>query len=353
MKKTLIAVAVAGLTASAAHAQQASSVTLYGILDINVGQSETHGGTTTTGVDQLPNPRGSRFGMRGSEDLGGGMRAIFQLEAGLSAANGTTTANNQLFNRHAWVGMAGGFGELTFGRQDTLHRTLNLSNYGDVATEGELSVTTSNAGLQLMQNLGTRVNNAIRYTSPAFSGFRVRVQSAMGQRSTASTNGVLLTYDQGPLRVALAHEYYDGAGVSGPSRWNEVTTLSGQYNFGPATLALGMQSTDKLLASSAANTLTTAGALPEHTAYNVGVIVPVNKALALRVQYTSSTTDTPASGTTAATSRDYSRIGVSARYAMSSRTFLYAAYNQRDADLRPTDSGDNKNSFGVGISHAF
>jgi len=350
MKKTLIVGAVIAAFTTAAAAQQASSVTLYGIADINVAQSETHAGATITGIDQVPNPRGSRFGMRGSENLGGGMRAIFQLEAGLSMADGTTTANSQLFNRHAWVGLAGGFGELTVGRQDTLHRTMNLSNYSDVATEGELSVTTSNSGLQLMQNFGSRVNNAIRYTSPAFSGVRVRVQSALGQRTSATTNGVLVTYDKGPLRAALAHEYYDGAGVAGIARWNEVTTISGQYNLGVATVALGYQTTDKLAASATANPAS-AAALPEHSAYNIGVIYPVTKALGLRVQYTQSTTKTPAVGTTAATSRDYSRIGVSTRYAFSGRTFGYVAYNQRDVDI-PTAS-NNKSSFGVGISHAF
>lgn len=351
MKKTLIVAAVLSAITGAASAQQASSVTLYGILDVNLARSETHAGATVTGMDELPNPRGSRFGMRGSENLGGGLRGIFQLEAGLSGATGTTTANNQLFNRHAWVGVAGGFGELTLGRQDTLHRTLNLSGYNDVGTEGEISVTTANSGLQLMQNLGTRVNNAVRYTSPSFSGVRVRVQSAIGQRATASTNGLMVSYDQGPLRVALAHEYYDGAGVTGISRWNEVTTIGGQYNFGVATLALAYQMTDKLLASSAANTLTTAAALPEHNAYNIGAIIPVSKQLSLRAQYTVSTTDTPRVGTAAATSREYSRIGLSARYALSSRTFAYAAYNERDVDL-PT-AGNNKNSLGFGISHAF
>jgi predicted porin len=349
MKKTLIVGAVIAAFTTAAAAQQASSVTLYGIADINVAQSETHAGATITGIDQVPNPRGSRFGMRGSENLGGGMRAIFQLEAGLSMADGTTTANSQLFNRHAWVGLTGGFGELTVGRQDTLHRTMNLGNYSDVATEGELSVTTSNSGLQLMQNFGSRVNNAIRYTSPTMSGVQVRVQSAIGQRATASTNGILVTYNQGPLRAAIAHEYYDGAGVAGPSRWNEVTTIGGQYNLGFATLALGYQTTDKLLA---ANTATaTSNISGEHSAYNIGLIYPVTKALGLRVQYTQSTTKTPAVGTTAATSRDYSRIGVSTRYAFSGRTFGYVAYNQRDVDV-PTATA-NKSSFGVGISHAF
>ncbi|MFM8695986.1 MAG: porin [Betaproteobacteria bacterium] len=198
---------------------------------------------------------------------------------------------------------------------------------------------------------GSHVNNAIRYTSPAFNGVRVRVQSALGQRATASTNGALVTYDKGPLRMAVAYEYYDGAGVTGIDRWNQVTTVGGQYNLGFATVALGYQWTDRLLASAAANTLTSAATLPEHTAYNIGAIIPVSKVLALRVQYTASTTKTPAVGTTAATSRDYSRTGVSARYAFSGRTFGYVAYNQRDVDI-PT-AGNNKSSFGVGLSHAF
>lgn len=351
MKKTLIVGAALAALSAAASAQQASSVTLYGLVDTNLAQSKTHAGAKVTGLDEVPNPRGSRFGFRGSENLGGGLRALFQLEAGLSAKDGATTANNQLFNRHAWVGLAGGFGELTLGRQDTLTRTLNLGNYNDVATEGEISVTTANSGLQLMQNFGSRVNNTIRYTSPAFSGVRVRVQSALGQKVTASTNGALVTYDKNPLRLAVAYEYYDGAGVTGIDRWNQATTVGGQYDLGFATIALGYQSTDRLLANAAANTLTSAAALPEHSAYNIGAIIPISKELVLRVQYTTSTTKTPAAGVAKASSRDYSRTGVSARYAFSRRTFGYVAYNERDVDV-PT-AANNKSSFGVGLSHAF
>lgn len=353
-KKTLVALAALSFVAATAQAQQ-SSVTLYGIMDVNVGQSKTFGSsttpaTTTTGMQiyNPTNPRGSRFGFRGNEDLGGGMRAIFQLEAGLNPENGTTNA--ALFNRHSWAGISGGFGELTFGLQETMHRVTNNGGYNDISGEGELSVTTTNSSLQMMQNFGTRVNNAVRYTSPVFSGVRVRVQSALGQRATASTNGILVTYDQGPLKLALTHEYYDGAGVAGLSRWNEATMISGSYNFGVATLTAGFQQTDKLLAANT-TTLTSAATLPDHSAYNVGVLVPVSKELGLRVQYSQSTTKTPAIGTAAATSRDYSRLGVSARYALSARTFMYAAYTEKDVDV-PTATA-NKNSLALGISHAF
>lgn len=365
MKKTLIVGAVLTAFAAIASAQQASSVTLYGIMDVNVAQSKTFGSaatpsTTVTGMNAYnpTNPRGSRFGLRGSEDLGGGLRGIFQLEAGINPESGGTTANNQLFNRHAWVGLAGGFGEVTLGRQETMHRVMNNNNYNDVATEGELSVVTANSGLQLMQNFGTRVDNAVRYTSPVMSGFRVRVQQAMGQKVTASTNGILLTYDKGPLRAAVTYEYYDGTGVTGLDRWNQVTTVSGQYNLGFATVALGYQMTDRLLASNAANTLTTAATLPSHKAYNIGVIYPVTKELSLRVQYTESETSVPT--VAGAADRKYGRTGLSARYTLSPRTYLYLAYTEKKIDLTPgvaaqvtSNATANKNSLGLGISHAF
>lgn len=346
MKKTLIATAMLSLAAASAHAQQASSVTLYGIVDVNIAQSKEFSGSTVTGMNVYSptNPRGSRFGMRGSENIGGGLRGIFQLEAGLNAENGTMAGSgSQLFNRHAWVGLAGGFGEFTVGRQETMHRVANNGGYNDVSTEGELSITTSNSGLQLMQNFGTRVNNAVRYTSPAFSGLRVRVQSALGQKASASTNGVMVSYDQGPFKAALVHEYYDGSGITGPSRWNEVTTLSGQYNFGAFTLALGYQQTDNLLASASVPAST--AVYGDHTAYNVGVIVPVTKALTLRVQYTESSTKVGTSD------RDHARTGISARYSLSPRTYMYLAYTEKDVDL-PTATA-NKNSLGLGLSHAF
>jgi len=365
-KKTLFALAALGLAAATANAQQ-SSATLYGVVDINLAKSTALDGSTVTAVNSFhpTGLAGSRFGLRGTEAIGGGLSAMYQLEAGLNPESGTTTANNQLFNRHAWVGVSGGFGQLTFGRQETMHRVLNVSNYGDVAGESELSVTTNSgttgSTLQMMQNFGTRVNNAVRYTSPTMSGVRVRVQSALGQRSTATTNGILATYDKGPLRAAVAYEYYDGSGVGGISRWNEVLTVSGQYDFGPATLALGYATTDKS-APSSTTFPTSLATLPTATAYNVGVIVPVNKDLSLRAQYTTSNTKTPAIGTAAAYSQDFSRIGVSARYSLSPRTRLYAAYTEKEVDLIPTmtaaaiataKAAGNKNSLGVGISHAF
>lgn len=342
MKKTVIAAATLAALSGAAAAQ--SSVTLYGVVDVNVSRSERHNGDTLTGMNTYnpTNARGPRFGMRGSEDLGGGMKGLFVLEGSFSPESGTTAANNQLFDRQAWVGVSAGWGELTVGRQETMTRVVHVNGYTDVTGLTELSVASNNSGLQLMQNMGNRVNNAIRYTTPTFSGVKVRVQSGLGKQSnTATTSGAVITYDQGPVRLALSHEYYEGIGIAGVSKWNEVTTVGASYKFSAATLVAGYQDSRKVGGAAAAPAATTTS----HEAYSIGAIVPVSKALTLRAQYTMSTTNTPT------TSRDYSRAGVSARYSLSPRTFLYAAYNQKDVDV-PTAT-DNKNSLGLGVSHAF
>src|SRR6266446_508975 len=121
MKKA-IATSALGLVALGAHAQ--SSVTLYGIVDAGIGyqSSQTSLGSTTGGhsVVKVINGvwAGSRFGLKGTEDLGGGTKAIFQLEEGFNSATGAQSVNGLMFNRQAYVGVSNDrYGSLTAGRQ--------------------------------------------------------------------------------------------------------------------------------------------------------------------------------------------------------------------------------------------
>src|SRR5579871_3999941 len=137
MKKTLLASAL-GLVALGAHAQ--SSVTLYGIVDTGIGWQNSSAGLTTAAKPQtIPGNSqvkmiqgiwaGSRFGLKGSEDLGGGTKTIFQLEQGFNSANGAESVTGLAFNRQAWVGLTNAqFGTLTAGRGYTSYYTL-LSPY--------------------------------------------------------------------------------------------------------------------------------------------------------------------------------------------------------------------------------
>lgn len=114
MKKSLLALVALGAFAGAAHAQ--SSVTLYGIIDegfiFNNNAKGVHLYGLSSGVMQ-----GSRWGMRGTEDLGGGLKALFVLENGFNVNTGGLGQGGLEFGRQAYVGLSSGFGTLTMGRQ--------------------------------------------------------------------------------------------------------------------------------------------------------------------------------------------------------------------------------------------
>ncbi|CAE6828561.1 hypothetical protein R69746_06391 [Paraburkholderia aspalathi] len=119
MKKTGLAVLAAGaLTSAPAFAQ--SSVTLYGVVDTGI-EYFTNANPTGGSIARMPVIGGgdlpSRWGVKGSEDLGGGLKAIFALESGFSASNGTLQQGGRLFGRQAYVGLTGPWGQLSFGRQ--------------------------------------------------------------------------------------------------------------------------------------------------------------------------------------------------------------------------------------------
>ncbi|MBR8501625.1 porin, partial [Burkholderia cenocepacia] len=113
MNKTLIVAAAAASFATVAHAQ--SSVTLYGVLDAGITYQSNVASKSLwsmgSGIDQ------SRFGLRGSEDLGGGLKAIFTLESGFNIGNGRLGNNGGMFNRQAFVGLSSQYGTVTLGKQ--------------------------------------------------------------------------------------------------------------------------------------------------------------------------------------------------------------------------------------------
>ncbi|MFY1850008.1 porin, partial [Achromobacter dolens] len=120
MKKTLLAAAL--LAGFAGVAQAETSVTLYGIIDTGIGYNKISGagdaknGSRIGMINGVQN--GSRWGLRGSEDLGDGLRAVFQLESGFDSGNGKSAQNGRLFGRQATVGLASdSWGQLDFGRQ--------------------------------------------------------------------------------------------------------------------------------------------------------------------------------------------------------------------------------------------
>jgi GBP family porin len=212
IKTALVASAV--LAASAAHAQ--SSVTLYGIIDAglmytnNVSKSGTKGALiqATSG-----NISGSRFGFRGAEDLGNGLKAIFVLENGFNVQSGKLGQDGREFGRQAFVGLSSTqFGTVTLGRQyDTLvdfvaPLSATAGTFGDTGFAHPFD----NDNL----NHSVRMSNAIKYTSNNYAGFKFGTLYSFSNSTNFADNRAYsfgASYNYGPLNVAAGYLQMNGS----------------------------------------------------------------------------------------------------------------------------------------------
>jgi predicted porin len=183
MRKTNLSIATAAAIASAPAFAQ-SSVTLYGIVDTGV-EFFTHATPTGGSVVRMPVIGGgdvpSRFGMKGAEDLGGGLKAVFTLESGFSASNGALQQGGRLFGRQAYVGLSGGWGQVTLGRQ------YSMTNWG--MTESNIMGAGGFGGLASFDPylLAARFDNDVVYMGK-FSGLTVGASYSFGRDSSTAGN---------------------------------------------------------------------------------------------------------------------------------------------------------------------
>ncbi|CAN7444039.1 porin [Pseudoduganella sp. LjRoot289] len=229
MKKTMLALMLGALAGTAA-AQ--SNVTVYGVVDVAaVRESGGVASTTklTSGVEA-----GSRLGFKGTEDLGGGLSAIFLLENGFQADTGAMGQGGLLFGRQAYVGLQSKCaGTLTLGRQYT-------PQYLAVAAADPFGSGTAGDSKNLMAptgNSASRMDNAVKYASPVFKGFNVEVVYGVGEVAGDSTAqrqfGGALAYTAGPLvlRLAQHNRNNDTAALKNTSHARN-TVLTALYDFG-------------------------------------------------------------------------------------------------------------------------
>jgi len=254
MKKSLLALAVLGAFASAASAQ--SSVTLFGIVDVNVGQIKNENGVTgaSTKISRMGTDgiNSSRLGFRGVEDLGGGLKAGFWLEAGINpdtgtlnnttvTAGGSTTTYTKMFNRRSTVSLIGNFGEVRLGR-DYDPSFWNLTVFDPFGTNGVGSllnvITTLGSGATTL----VRADNSVGYFLPSgIGGIYGQAQVAAGEGApvagnpTAANNkyaGGRLGWAGGPVDVAVA---YGQTQILGDNKF-KLFNIAGSWDFGAAKI---------------------------------------------------------------------------------------------------------------------
>ena len=235
MQKKLIALAVAGLVSTGAFAQS-SAVTVYGVADLSFDVVKTSGGAANsqTGSYSRVSSNSSYLGFKGTEDLGNGLKALFQFETAVSADTGATFGAN----RDTYAGLGGAFGDIKLGTLTTPTRALGAAV--DV-NAGWASIGASSA-LTNLSGFDTRQANTAMFTSSNFSGFSGALAYISGEnKSTAAASGTAaqanrsawdlgLNYNNGPILAGFTYANARSRDVVDTQIKN--TRIAGAYDFG-------------------------------------------------------------------------------------------------------------------------
>jgi len=366
MQKKLIAMAVAGLVAAPVFAQ--SNVTIYGRVDYGyMVRYGDNGGSPDVERKSEFAPglqAGSRLGFKGAEDLGNGMKAIFQLEFG--SINNDIGAGGGIANtRNAYVGLTGGFGTVVGGHLDGVR--YGVFNKYDAFGGGNVGNFTQ------MTAQVDRASNAIAYISPSFSGLTATLaysthigtnnplglgtQESAGNDGDAVLNTVMLAYDNGPISANVDWErvLFNSGGAVGSTAEAvqdvKVFTVAGAYDFGVVKVSalydiLKVDTRSGFAGDVDADVRT----------WFVSAKAPVGAAVVVKATY-GRTKDRDTSDTNA------SKWGIGADYNLSKRTNLYASYGTIHNDdntafqISPAansqGTGLGVRGFDLGIAHKF
>ncbi|MDN7943173.1 porin [Burkholderia multivorans] len=361
------------LVSPVAHAQ--SSVTLYGIIDDGLTWSSNQGGHSAWqmhgGISQ-----GSRWGMKGVEDLGGGWSAVFRLENGFNVNTGSLSQGGRLFGRQAYVGIANSrYGTVTLGRQGEA-----VGDYiGTLSANGMLpgGILFPHPGDLDNNGIDFRLNNTVKYTSPTIAGLTgVAMYSfggVAGDFGRTSAKSFALQYAYGGLQMAAAYTSIDHPAQAVPEGlWTASNTVNGNYGLAAASykvVGIGAAYTFGRATISADWTHTRFGDLDPklgakiggHATFDIGEIVGVYRitpTLQLGLAYSYTAGNVSQTGY----SPGYHEGDASIDYLLSVRTDVYAtatymhATGGAVANLGPVlaaSSSPNQLALRIGIRHKF
>jgi predicted porin len=379
LNKKLLTTALLAATAGTAHAQ--SSVTLYGLID--AGISYVNHAKSGTGSDKLFKyddgvAQGSRWGLRGTEDLGSGLKAIFVLESGFNSGNGQLGQGGAIFGRQAFVGLSqDGVGTLTLGRQYSFSSDILGTNY---STGGNTALGNYAYHVNDVDQLtSSRINNAVKFQSANYSGFTFGAlygfsnsTSFAGAPAVGTTAGSSraysfgVNYANGPLGIGAAYTDIRYPGQAAPTFSTTLANIStgtvrdlrtygvgGRYVWGPATAwALWTRTQFSPLT----------GSQTFYNAYEGGLKYALTPALSAAAGYTYT------NATQSGNSGHWNQGNLALDYALSKRTDVYGlvVYQKASGNGVQAQIGSSTSFFGpsgtgsnnqiaarVGIRHKF
>ncbi|MEY2777495.1 MAG: hypothetical protein RLY30_1593 [Pseudomonadota bacterium] len=333
MKKHLIAAAVAGLIAAPAMAQ----VTVYGNVETGVLNTDTDGQSSKTelGSSQV---NSSRLGFRGSEDLGGGLKAFFRLEAGVNLANGSMgkevgegdtykkNASSFQFDRGAEVGLEGSFGSFKVGKFDitgTEGIDSTVSKIGNIGNYGLGSALDKDKVFDI--DLGNDQDHSWQYSSPTIGGFKLQV----GQSLKDGGSNTLSFYAGGKVAGVGLHIGQDTQKTG--SVETTSTSMGADYDFGPIAVGLAYGLKQKDGDGDVTNVV-------------VSGVVPLGGGLAVHGVYADVEKDSVVEGQKG---KSGEKMAVALSKAFSNRTTGYLGYIATD------NNGTETNQLYLAVNHRF
>lgn len=347
MKKHLLAVAVVSAFAAPAMAQ---NVSVYGVIDTAIQSHDTGAATEGNATRALDGGLAtSRLGFKGSEDLGGGMTASFQLEARLNPSDGSN--GSTLFNRAAALTLSGGFGAVTIGQGDT-GGTQDIDAYVSQAGNLGLRPTLLATGFTGSGELGSDVANVIKYTTPSINGFQASVGyqvngSADVNDGSDSITDLFLSYTNGPVKFYYGTTKLDAATAAAKK---DFKALGVAYDAGFASFGLTTSSADASTTANIGRSKTTVAS----------AAMPIGNGLKVHGVYATAKQD----GTANASGKG---MTLALTKALSKRTTVYTAYSASTADSAAQfgmvgqtitnasgmAAGQDGSYFAVGVTHSF
>jgi predicted porin len=375
MKKSLLALAALSAFATAAQAQ--SSVSVYGVLSAGYGSTEFKDTVGTPASVKVKTSgaegqqAGSRLGFRGTEDLGGGMKAGFVYELGADLDTGLAT------NRLGYLDLSGSFGTVRAGRVDGLVRQIynTYTAHGNSGFQaGNLAASITGAGtattgiealgytaaqaadVLAMQYAGAtgRISNTIGYNSPTMGGFGVQVQWGQVESDTSATANKLvtqdtqnigLTYAAGKFAAQVAQEKSTSKTEAATSVKTEFTTnaIGASYDFGVAKAFATYIEREREVSGTARNT--------EVEDLTVGVSVPVGSKVVLVASYSDGDLKNSQLSADSTGSLDLSAYQLQANYLLSKRTKAYVMYGE--SEIKGSNGKIALDGYVVGVQHSF
>jgi predicted porin len=387
LNKKVLTAATLAVFATAAHAQ--SSVTLYGLID--AGISYVNNSKSATGSDKLFKyddgvSQGSRWGLRGTEDLGGGLKALFVLENGFNSGTGALGQGGALFGRQAYVGLSqNNVGSLTFGRQYSFSTDYLGGNYstGGQTVAGNYAYHIND----IDQLTSSRINNSVKFSSANFSGltfgamygFSNQAGAFAGAPATGTTAAPVagssraysfgLNYANGPFGIGAAYTDITYPSQSAPAFTTNISNVNpgtirdlrsfgvgARYSIAAATL-WALYTNTRLEPLSGSSTT--------FAAYEAGAKYAFTPAITAGAGYTYMHLSNANRG-------HWNQVNLSADYALSKRTDVYAlgiyqiasgrnGTQDLQAQIGSSTSyfntsgtgADNQLAFRVGIRHKF